>query len=125
MHPAEVVDLEPAHRRALRPDEVLDDVQHGVMLHGRAEDAAPARIGRATRARKMPATARLSDSVPPEVKITSLGRAPSASAMDSLDSSTRRRASRPEVCSDEALPVADIASVIAATTSGSTGVVAA
>ena len=73
----------------------------------------------------MPATARLSDSVPPEVKSTSLGRAPSAAAIASRDSSTRRRAARPEVCSDEALPVADIASVMAATTSGRTGVVAA
>ena len=35
----------------------------------------------ARRARKIPATARLSDSVPPEVNSTSLGRAPSAAAM--------------------------------------------
>ena len=59
------------------------------------------------RARKMPATARLSDSVPPEVKNTSLGRAPSAAAMLSLDSSTRRRAARPELCRDDALPVSE------------------
>ena len=63
----------------------------------------------ARRARKIPATARLSDSVPPEVNSTSLGRAPSAAAMLSLDSSTRRRAARPELCRDEALPVWDIA----------------
>ena len=83
-------------------------------------------LGSAARlARKIPATARLSDSVPPEVKSTSLGRAPSAAAIVSLDSSTRRRAARPEVCSDEALPVSDIAADMAATTSGRTGVVAA
>ena len=83
-----------------------------------------ARVGR-TAGAEDPATARLSDSVPPEVKSTSLGRAPSASAIVSRDSSTRRRAARPALCSDEALPVSDIASETAATTAGRTGVVAA
>jgi hypothetical protein len=45
--------------------------------------------------------------------------------MASRDSSIRRRAARPEVCSDEALPVRVIAWEIAAITSGRTGVVAA
>ena len=49
----------------------------------------------ARRAQKMPLTARLSLSVPPPVKITSDGRAPSAAATRSRDSSTRRRARRP------------------------------
>ena len=61
----------------------------------------------------------------PEVNNTSLGLAPSASAMLSRDSSTRRLAARPELCREDALPVWDIASDTAATTSGRTGVVAA
>ncbi len=73
----------------------------------------------------MPLTARLSLSVPPPVKMTSDGRAPSASAMSSRASSTIRRARRPEVCIAEALPTLDKASLIAATASGSIGVVAA
>ena len=77
----------------------------------------------------MPLTARLSLSVPPAVKITSDGLAPSAAAMSSRASSIMRRARRPEVCSDDALPRASRASfssaVIAAAASGSMGVVAA
>ena len=42
--------------------------------------------------------------MPPEVNTTSDGRAPSAWAIVSRDSSTTRRAARPEVCSDEGLP---------------------
>ena len=52
-----------------------------------------------------PFTARLSASVPPEVKTTSLGRAPSASARVSRASSTVRRALRPAAWREEALPV--------------------
>jgi hypothetical protein len=73
----------------------------------------------------MPLTARLSLSVPPAVNTTSDGRAPRAWAMVSRDSSTRRRAARPEPCSEDALPVIAMAAVIAATAAGSTGVVAA
>jgi hypothetical protein len=73
----------------------------------------------------MPLIARLSLSVPPPVKITSEGRAPSASAMASRASSTIRRARRPEECNAEALPTVDSASVIAAMASGNIGVVAA
>lgn len=72
-----------------------------------------------------PFTARLSASVPPEVKTTSLGRAPSASARVSRASSTVRRALRPEAWREEALPVMLRWAVIASTASGSIGVVAA
>ena len=51
-----------------------------------------------------PLTARLSASVPPEVKITSAGCAPTWAAIDSRASSTTRRAARPEPCSDDAFP---------------------
>jgi len=77
------------------------------------------------RAAKMPLTARLSLSVPPEVKITSDGRAPRSAAIDSRDSSTRRRADRPEVCSEDALPTVANTEVIASIALGSIGVVAA
>ena len=71
-------------------------------------DTTRVRAGSAARrAQKMPLTARLSLSVPPLVKMTSDGRAPTAAANCSLASSTRRRACRPAACSDEALPTAD------------------
>ena len=63
--------------------------------------------------------------MPPEVNSTSEGRAPSAWAIDSRDSSTTRRARRPEVCSEEGLPTTAISAAIASITCGSTGVVAA
>ena len=69
--------------------------------------------------------ARLSDSVPPEVNTTSPGRHPRALAMVSRDSSTTRRASRPEACSDEALPTRVSWAVIASAASRMIGVVAA
>jgi hypothetical protein len=71
----------------------------------------------------------LSLSVPLPVKTTSEGRAPIAAARRSRDSSTTRRACRPAVCRDDALPAADRAAVTAAVTvstaSGSMGVEAA
>ena len=67
----------------------------------------------------------MSLSVPPEVKTTSDGRAPTDLAKRSRDSSTTRRAARPAVCSEEAFPVTAICSAIAATAEGSIGVVAA
>ncbi len=79
----------------------------------------------ARRAQNRPLTARLSASVPPPVKTISEGRAPSAAATDSRDSSTSRRAARPEACRDDALPSFASCAVIAATASGSIGVVAA
>ena len=79
----------------------------------------------ARRAQNIPLTARLSASVPPLVKMTSLARAPNTSAICSRDSSTTRRARRPALCSDEGLPNWASSSVIAAIDSGSIGVVAA
>ena len=69
------------------------------------------RASAARRAQKMPLTARLSLSVPPPVKMTSDGRAPSAAAARSRASSTTRRARRPGPCSDEALPTSAAALV--------------
>ena len=77
------------------------------------------------RAQKIPLSARLSDSVPPEVNTTSPGRQLSARAMVSRDSSTTRRAARPDACSADALPACCSCSVIAATASGCIGVDAA
>ena len=79
----------------------------------------------ARRAQYRPLTARLSLSVPPVVSTTSDGRAPTAAAIRSRDSSTSRRDRRPAECSDEALPVRVSASAITTTASGSIGVVAA
>ncbi len=73
----------------------------------------------------MPLTARLSDSVPPEVKTISLGRQLSAWAIRSRDSSTTRRAPRPEACNELGLPTSARREVIASMASGSIGVVAA
>ncbi len=73
----------------------------------------------------MPLTARLSLSVPPAVKMISDGRAPSRSAISSRDSSMRRRAVRPLVCSEEALPTVLSTAVIDSTAAGCIGVVAA
>ncbi len=83
----------------------------------------------ARRAHQIPLTARLSLSVPLPVKTTSDGRAPRAAASCSRDSSTTRRARRPALCRDDALPAADSASrsaaVTVSTASGSMGVEAA
>ena len=124
VHPAVRVDRQPLDRRALVLGEPLDGVQDGVVLDGAGQDPGPGRFG-VRRAQYRPLTARLSASVPPEVKTTSLGRAPSASARVSRASSTVRRARRPAACSEEALPVTASCSVIASTASGSMGVVAA
>ncbi len=77
------------------------------------------------RPQNSPLTARLSASVPPAVKTTSLGRAPSAAATDSRASSTVRRAARPAACSDDGLPVRVSSSTNASRAAGDSGVVAA
>ena len=59
----------------------------------------------ATRFQYSPFRARLSDSVPPEVKITSDGWAPAARAICWRASSTTRFAARPAPCREEGLPV--------------------
>ena len=71
-----------------------------------------------------PKTARLFDSVPPEVKITSDGSAPRIRATVSLACSHARRADRPNACRLSAFPPARKCGRIASRTSGSIGVVA-
>ncbi len=118
------VDGEVLDGGALVLPEPVDGVEDGVVFDGAGETRV--RAGSASRrAQYRPFTARLSASVPPEVKTTSLGRAPSDSARVSRASSTVRRARRPAACSEEALPVTAICAVIAAIASGSIGVVAA
>ena len=73
----------------------------------------------------MPLIARLSLSVPPAVKMISDGRAPSRPASVSRAYSMRRRAPRPVVCSDDALPTVARAPTIASMAAGCIGVVAA
>ena len=91
-----------------------------------AETSTRVRRGSAARrAQYRPLTARLSLSVPPVVNTTSDGRAPTDAAIRSRASSTSRRARRPAVCSDDALPVRASAAAMAATASSSIGVVAA
>ena len=70
------------------PAEVLDGVQHGVVLDGGAHR------DRRRRGAPTPKTARLSASVPPPVNTTSPGRQPRHSATTSRASSTAWRASR-------------------------------
>jgi len=72
-----------------------------------------------------PWSARLSDSVPPDVKTTSLGCAPMAAATLALAASIASCASAPNECSDEGLPYSVRKyGVIASSTLGSTLVVA-
>ena len=82
---------------------------------------------RSRAARAHPITARLSASVPPDVKITWLGSTPRASAMRRFASSTPARAARPKRCGEEGFPKASGPRYgsIASSTSGRTGVVAA
>ena len=73
------------------------------MLDGAGQDRGAARSA-ARRDQNMPLTARLSASVPPEVKTTSLGRAPSACGdrlAGLLDDPAGGATGR---CSDDALP---------------------
>ena len=83
------------------------------------------RASLASRAQWMPLSARLSASVPPEVNTTSPGRQFSACAMVSRDSSTTRRALRPEACSELGLPTSRRCCAIASIAAGTIGVVAA
>ena len=84
----------------------------------------PARSREASAA---PTTARLSASVPPEVKITWFGSAPSASAIVRLAASIPARAARPKRCGEEGFPNASGPrnGSMASSTSGRTAVVAA
>jgi hypothetical protein len=74
---------------------------------------------------RVPNSARLSLSVPPEVKTTSAARQPSSLATDSRARSTAARACCPCWWMELALPKCSVQNGrIASTTSGSTGVVA-
>src|SRR5438477_3475068 len=82
---------------------------------------------RSRAARAEPITARLSASVPPEVKITWPGSTLSASAIVRFASSTPARAARPNRWAEDGFPKASFPRYgsIASSTSGRTGVVAA
>ena len=72
-----------------------------------------------------PKRARLLASVPPLVKVSSSGRAPSRAATAARAASIRCRAAKPLVCREEGLPYSSVISSTAAwAASGSTGVVA-
>ncbi len=77
------------------------------------------------RAQNRPLRARLSASVPPEVKTTSLGWAPTAAAMASRAVSTRSLALRPDWCSEDWFPTVREAAVNASRATGRRTVVAA
>ena len=80
---------------------------------------------RAVFARARPMIARLSDSVPPPVKMISCGFAPSRAASRSRESSIAARASRPAAWMLEGLPKCRSRyGRIASKTSGASGVVA-
>ena len=63
-------------------------------------------------------------SVPPEVKTTLRGSAPTSAATCSRASSIRRRAARPSAWTEEGLPQTSSAATIAARASGRSGAVA-
>ena len=91
-----------------------------------AEHTAPMVSPDLARSASVPRTARLSDSVPPDVNTISVGSAPSTCATRSRASSTATRASRAIRCEPEALPKRSAANgAIASITSGRTGDVAA
>ena len=110
-------DLEPV------PLEVPRGMQDRVVLDGRRSTI---RWPRAFPAHAAPLSARLIDSVPPEVSTISRGVAPSAAAIRSCASSRAARPARPAACAEDGLPQASrkIGS-IASTTSGRSGAVAA
>ncbi len=81
--------------------EPLDGVEGRVVLAVGQDDDA---VGRRLRAHHSPLSARLIDSVPPEVKTTSMGSQSSTAARRSRDSSSSRRAAWPAPWIDEALP---------------------
>lgn len=95
-----------------------------MMLDPGGDDPAPARIGVAA-GPVDPLDREVVAFGAAPVKITSDGRAPSAAAMVSRDSSIRRRAARPAVCSEEAFPTVASTAVIASMAAACIGVVAA
>ena len=122
--PAGRLDRQPGDLGAVVLGQPLDAVEDGVVL-GRADhDPAAPGVGLPPRPEH-----------PLDGEVVALGAAageqhlrrprPSASASRSRACSAARRAARPLACSDEALPTRPSCSVIAASTSGSIGVVAA
>ena len=104
---------EPTHR-----------VERRVMLD-RGRDKARARRLGSRLAQNVPLIARLSASVPPDVKITSVGCAPNAPATRSRASSSKERADRPVACRLDAFPSRADASSHASRADARMGVVAA
>ncbi len=100
--------------RAGPPARRLPGARSGCETTCPGDPSAPAR----------PKIARLLASVPPEVKITSVGRPPGFRATVSCDISQARRADRPKAWRLSALPAARKYGRIASSTSGSKGVVA-
>jgi len=80
--------------------------------------------GRWTLHRAAPSSARLLASVPPDVKIVSVARAPTSDATSRRALSTIARALRPAVWTDEGLPLARSASTMASNAAGLRGLVA-
>lgn len=99
-------------------------VEHRVVLDRRDDDPPTARVGRAA-APEQALDREVVRLGAPAVNTTSLGRAPSAAAIDSRASSTVRRAARPAACSDDGLPVRDSSSTRASRAATDSGVVAA
>ena len=80
---------------------------------------------RGSRCQNRPLTARLSDSVPPDVKMTALGLVPRSAAILSRASSTTWRTKRPAVWSEEGFPTISDTCNQRDRAAGSIGVVAA
>ena len=79
----------------------------------------------ARRDQSIPFTARLTASVPPPVKVTSIGSTPRVAAMRARDSSSRARADWPEEWIDDGLPTTSSASTYRSRTARGMGEVAA
>ncbi|BAS17160.1 hypothetical protein AHiyo8_54630 [Arthrobacter sp. Hiyo8] len=123
-HDALGIDGEPHSLGPFVPFQPFDGVLHRVMLDGGAKDPLAAAVF-VVAGPIHPLTARLSASVPPDVKMSSEGCAPAAAAIASRASSTDRRARRPEACNDEGLPVRASSRVMAVRATAARGVVAA
>ncbi len=95
------------------------------MMRGVTDSPYASRILR-IRAMAMPLTARLSDSVPPEVKITSSGRAPKSAASEARAASSAFAAVFPALCTLIGFAYASVRNgIIARMTSSLTGSVEA
>ena len=124
---ARAVDRHARHFEAVHPREVVGRLEDRLVLDRRQDQ----RRGRASRCRAaaaiaMPLTARLLASVPPDVKMTSLGRMPRTRATRARASASASAAASPTVWWLDGLPNQRVRNgIIASSTSGRTGVVAA